>query len=41
MKPSRGESFFDADSHDDGEKKVLGVIIPAGGGESDDAHDGS
>ena len=35
MKPSRGESFFDADSHDDGEKKVLGITIPAGGGESD------
>lgn len=33
--PSRGVSFFSVDNHDDGEKKVLGVTIPAGGGEDD------
>jgi len=35
MQPSRGVSYFDADFHDDGEKKVLGHTIPAGGGEGD------
>ncbi len=31
----RGSFRFDADRHDDGPKTVLGVRIPAGGGESD------
>ncbi len=30
-----GEFFFDAASHDDGEKTVLGQVIPAGGGIED------
>lgn len=33
--PARGVSFFNAEFHDDGEKKVLGQTIPAGGGEGD------
>lgn len=33
--PPRGVSFFNAEFHDDGEKKVLGQTIPAGGGEAD------
>jgi uncharacterized protein (DUF1800 family) len=32
---SLGEYLFDASTHDDGEKTVLGVTIPAGGGEKD------
>ena len=31
----RGRSFFRANWHDDGEKTVLGIPIPAGGGEGD------
>jgi uncharacterized protein (DUF1800 family) len=31
----KGAYRFDADSHDDGPKKVLGQVIPAGGGEKD------
>ncbi len=30
-----GESFFKADWHDEGEKRVLGVVIPKGGGKGD------
>jgi uncharacterized protein (DUF1800 family) len=30
-----GESFFKPDWHDDGEKYLLGQVIPAGGGEKD------
>ncbi|MCZ6726385.1 MAG: DUF1800 domain-containing protein [Acidobacteria bacterium] len=30
-----GEFFFDASAHDDGEKRVLGSVIPAGGGIED------
>ena len=36
--PARGRSFFNADFHDDGEKRVLGQVIPAGVGESDLDH---
>lgn len=32
---NQGESFFRPDWHDNGEKKVLGHLIPAGGGEQD------
>lgn len=32
---NQGESFFRRDWHDDGEKQVLGKIIPAGGGARD------
>lgn len=32
---NRDKAFFRADWHDDGEKTVLGVKIPAGGGEGD------
>jgi hypothetical protein len=32
---NQGESYFRADWHDDGEKKVLGQSIPSGGGEKD------
>lgn len=32
---NQGESFFRPDWHDDGEKRVLGQIIPAGGGARD------
>ncbi|HEY9785549.1 MAG TPA: DUF1800 domain-containing protein [Candidatus Obscuribacterales bacterium] len=31
----RGKVYFDGKLHDDGEKRVLGRIIPAGGGEKD------
>jgi uncharacterized protein (DUF1800 family) len=30
-----GESFFKADWHDEGTKRVLGVVVPAGGGKKD------
>lgn len=30
-----GESFFKPDWHDEGEKRVLGVVVPAGGGKKD------
>lgn len=33
--PSRGTSFFDEAFHDDGEKTVLGQLIPSGGGAKD------
>lgn len=33
--PPRGVTYFRKDWHDDGEKKVLGHTIPAGGGEKD------
>lgn len=32
---NQGESFFNSDWHDDGEKHVLGRTIPAGGGKKD------
>lgn len=32
---NQGESFFKSDWHDDGEKHVLGHVIPAGGGSKD------
>ena len=32
---NQGESYFRADRHDDGEKRVLGHTIPAGGGPRD------
>ena len=35
FQPSRGESFFNPEHHDDGSKMVLGKTIPAGGGETD------
>jgi uncharacterized protein (DUF1800 family) len=35
IQPLKGEFGFDPRRHDDGEKVVLGVTIPAGGGESD------
>jgi hypothetical protein len=31
----QGQSFFKANWHDDGEKRVLGQVIPAGGGKAD------
>jgi len=33
--PVRGVTFFNEEVHDDGPKKVLGTVIPAGGGEQD------
>jgi uncharacterized protein (DUF1800 family) len=35
FKPVRGSTYFRKEWHDDGEKKVLGQVIPAGGGEQD------
>ncbi len=35
---NRGRVFFEPDFHDDGEKRVLGVLIPAGQGERDLDH---
>ena len=35
FRPALGQSYFRKDWHDDGEKKVLGHVIAAGGGESD------
>ncbi len=35
FKPARGVTYFKKEWHDDGEKKVLGHTIPAGGGAQD------
>jgi uncharacterized protein (DUF1800 family) len=35
FKPGLGQAYFRKDWHDEGEKKVLGQVVPAGGGERD------